>query len=98
MEQTHYVFSGWALSSAAHSPQRLWISLFCASRAALFYLTPPPFHAPAGAAILCSSVRLFPSSLLTLPVVHRRAGSPPKSQLNHDDGVSPEQGPSPTSI
>lgn len=43
MEQTHYVFSGLALSSAAHSPQRLWISLFCASSRGFILSLSAPF-------------------------------------------------------
>lgn len=43
MEQTHYVFSGLALSSAAHSPQRLWISLFCASPRGFILSLSAPF-------------------------------------------------------
>lgn len=69
MEQTHYVFG---LSSLL----RFVYFIVCTPK--LYFISPLPFHAPGSTVILCSFTHLFPSSLLMLPVVHRRTGPAPK--------------------
>lgn len=51
---------------------------FIVCTAELYFISPLPFHAPGSTVILCSFTHLFPSSLLMLPVVHRRTGPAPK--------------------
>lgn len=75
MEQTYYVFAFWPVIHA----HRLRFVYFSVCTLELYFISPLHFHAPGSTIILCSFTHLFPSSLLMLPVVHRGAGSAPKT-------------------